>query len=134
MVSTEYETGETSGDWYGEATQIRSLWMRLQETEPRLLIRPPSARCNCCNESAQETTEWKTLRTAQVEAVTAGNNDTRGSEATRELGRRETRDEAKRVIWNTRSNGTMENMVVQDESVLCSSCHKTALPPERVDG
>ena len=37
--------------------------------EPRLLIRPPSARCNCCNRSAQETRKWKTLRTVQVEAL-----------------------------------------------------------------
>ena len=29
---------ETSGYWYcGEVTQIRSLWMRLQEMDPRLL-------------------------------------------------------------------------------------------------
>ena len=38
----------------------------------------------------------------------------------------------KRGIWKTRSNGTMENVVVQDESVLCSSCHKTVLYPERL--
>ena len=63
MVSMEYATGEMSGYLYcGEATQIRSLWMRLQEMEPRLLIRPPSTRCNCWNESAQETREWKTSR------------------------------------------------------------------------
>ena len=65
---------------------------------------------------------------------TASNNDTRGSEVTRELGQRETRDEAKRVILKTRSNGPMEDMVVQDESVLCSSCHKTVLHPEWVVG
>ena len=66
----EHATGETSGYWYcGEVTQIRSLWMRLQDMEPRLLIRPPSTRCNWWNGSAQETREWKTLRTAQVEAV-----------------------------------------------------------------
>ena len=82
----EYATGETSGYWYcGEVTQIRSLWMRLQGMEPRLLIRPPSTRCNCWNRSAQETRKWKTLRTVQAEAVaretgdTAGNNDTWGS-------------------------------------------------------
>ena len=70
MVSMEYATGETSGYWYcGEVTQIRSLWMRLQEMDPRLLRRPPSTRCNCWNGSAQETREWKTSRTAQVEAV-----------------------------------------------------------------
>ena len=69
-VSMEYTTGETSGYWYcGEVTQIRSLWMRLQGMEPRLLIRPPSTRCNCWNRSAQETRKWKTLRTVQVEAV-----------------------------------------------------------------
>ena len=66
----EYTTEERSGYWYcGEVTQIRSLWMRLQEMEPRLLIRPPSTRCTCWNRSAQETRKWKSLRTVQVEAV-----------------------------------------------------------------
>ena len=66
----EYATGETRGYLYcGEVTLIRSVWMRLQEVEPRLLIRPPSTRCNCWKGSAQETREWKTLWTAQVEAV-----------------------------------------------------------------
>ena len=37
--------------------------------DPRLLKRPSSTRCNCWNGSAQETREWKTSRTAQVEAV-----------------------------------------------------------------
>ena len=37
--------------------------------DPRLLKRLPSTRCNCRNGSAQEMREWKTLRTAQVEAV-----------------------------------------------------------------
>ena len=70
MVLMEDATGETSGYWYcGEVTQIRSLWMRLLEMEPRLFTRPPSTRCNCWNGSAQETREWKTSRTAQVEAV-----------------------------------------------------------------
>ena len=70
MVSMEYATGKMSGYWHcGEVTQIRSLWTRLQEMDPSLLIRPPSARCNCWNGSAQETREVKTSRTAQVEAV-----------------------------------------------------------------
>ena len=35
MVSMECATGEMSGYWYcGEVTQIRSMWMRLQEMEP----------------------------------------------------------------------------------------------------
>ena len=37
--------------------------------DPRLLKRPSSTRCNRWNGSAQETREWKTSRTAQVEAV-----------------------------------------------------------------
>ena len=37
--------------------------------DPRLLKRPSSTRCNCWNGSAQETRDWKTSRTAQVEAV-----------------------------------------------------------------
>ena len=70
MVSMEYATGETSGYWCcGEATQTWPLWMRLQEMDPRLPKRPSSTRCNCWNGSAQETREWKTSRTAQVEAV-----------------------------------------------------------------
>ena len=140
MVSMEYATGQTSGYWYcGEVTQTWPLRMRLQEMDPRLLKRPSSTRCNCWNGSAQETREWKTSRTAQVEAVaragdTAGNNDTRGSEIKRELGSHETRDKAKRFLCRKRWTRTMENVVFHDESIPCSSCHKSALHPERVVG
>ena len=65
------------------------------------------------------------------EAVVQG---TMTQQASMTQARRETRDEAKRVIWTTRSNGTMENGVVHDESILCSSCHKTVRHPERVVG
>ena len=69
-VFVEYATGQTSGYWYcGEVTQTWPLWMRLQEMDPRLLKRPSSTRCNCWNGSAQETREWKTSWTAQVEVV-----------------------------------------------------------------
>ena len=40
--------------------------------DPRLLIRPSSTRSNCCNGSALETRDWKTLQTAQLEAVVQG--------------------------------------------------------------
>ena len=73
MVSMEYATGEKSGYWYcGGVTQTWPLGMRLQEMDPSLLKRSTSTRCNCWNGSAQETREWKTSRTAQVEAVVQG--------------------------------------------------------------
>ena len=73
MVSMEYATGETSGYWYcGEVTQTWPLWTRLQEMDPRLLKRPPSARCNCWNGSAQEMRDWITLQMAQLEEVVQG--------------------------------------------------------------
>ena len=45
-----------------------------------------------------------------------------------------TRDKAKRVLWRTRWTRKMENVVVHDESIPCSSCHKTVLHLERVVG
>ena len=73
MVSMENATGETSGYWYcGEVTQTWPLWMNLQEMDPTLLKRPSSTRSNCWNGSALETREWKTLQTAQPEAVVQG--------------------------------------------------------------
>ena len=140
-VLVEYAAGETSGNWYcGEVIQIRSQWMRPQEMEPRLLIRPPSTRCNCWNESAQETREWRTSRTEQVEAVARELATQQATMTHGEVRSRGSLLDVKHVTkqnelsGKTRSNGTMENVVVQDESVLCSSCHKTVLHPQRVDG
>ena len=84
--------------------------------------------------------EWKTLRTAQVEAVaqelatqqatmTQGEVRSRGSLVDVKLVAKQNELSGKQD-----RNGTMENVVVQNESALCSSCHKTVLHPERVDG
>ena len=77
----------------------------------------------------------------QVEAVardpatTAGNNDTRGSEV-----HAGNLVDVKHMTKHNELSGKqdrmerVENLVVQDGSVLCSSRHKTVLHPERVVG
>ena len=123
-VSMEYATEERSCYWYcGEVTQIRSLWMRLQEMEPRLLLRPPSTRCICWNGSAQETREWKTSQTAQVEAVA---RELATQQATMTQGEVRSRVSLVDTKLVTKQNAF--------SSILCSSCHKTVLDPEHVVG
>ena len=84
--------------------------------------------------------EWITLQTAQLEAVVQGTM-TQQAKMTQKQERSSVSlvdtklvTKTKRVLWKTRWTRTMENVVVQDESVLRSSCHTTVLHPERVDG
>ena len=91
--------------------------------EPRLLIRPPSTRCNCWNGSAQETRKWKTLRKAQVEAVV---RELATQQATITQGEVRSRVSLVDTKLVTKQNAF--------SSILCSSCHKTVLDPEHVVG